>query len=179
MTSPRRITQQQIDQAISIALSEYRDGINTIQEFIGGKLSLPLLPNPVFKVRIFSNTLSELVHSIQEVSDNFGKLDLLQDASGYESTLNKLSGGWNDGTLYFSKSQSMIESDMKLVSEAAESNLRDEINAHNANLIASDENELKAIELEEVKEQQKLRQVQLDKIARTERKKALQEKLAT
>lgn len=178
MTSPRRLTQNQINDAVNIALSEYRDNINPVQEFKDGKLTLPLLPCTIFKVRIFTNTLSNLIHTIQEVSNNYGTLELLQDASGYESTLTKLSGGWNDGTLYFKKSQKMIEADLKLVAEIAENNLRDEINTHNANLIASEERELRDIEKAEMLEVQQLRQAEQDRITRAARKKELQSKLA-
>lgn len=176
MQSVKRITQNKIDQAVDVALSDYRDGVNSIQEFRDGKLSLPHLPNQTFKVRVFTNALSELVRIIQEVNEHFGVLELVQ-GNGYESRLTKRDGGYTDGTLYFKKSESMVKEDLKLVAKIAEASLRDEIASYNLNLLASDEAELKAIELEEVKEQQKLRQTALDRVTRAERKKELQKKL--
>lgn len=177
MTSPQRVTSQKIDQAINIALSDYRNVTNAVQSFNGGKLTQPLLPTPIFKLGIATSTLSDLVNLIQSVSNCYGVLDVVQGVNGFDSMLTK-PDSYSNGTIYFHKNQVMIESDLKLVAEIAESNLREEIAAFNANLIASDEAELKAIEMEELKEVQALRQAEIDKANRDKRKTELKSKLA-
>jgi len=177
-TSPQRVTQQKIEQSINIALSDYRNITNAVQSFNSGKLTQPLLPTPIFKLGIATSTLSDLVNLIQSVSNCYGVLDVVpQGVNGFDSMLIK-PDSYSNGTIYFHKSQAMIEQDLKLVAEIAENNLREEVAAFNANLLASEEAELRNIEKQELQEAQQLRQQEQEKLARKERKKELQAKLA-
>ena len=175
---PQRVTSNKINNAIDIALSDYRGCFNEVQSFRGGKLTQPLLPTPIFKLGIATSTLSDLINLIQSVSNQYGVLDVVpQGFNGFDSMLTKPDSHSN-GTIYFHKTQAMIEKDLKLVSEIAESNLRDEIAAFNANLIASEEQELRDIEKAEMLEVRQLRQAEQEKLARAERKAELVAKLA-
>lgn len=174
----KRVTQQKIDQAINDAVKLYKSGVNSLQAFKVGELSLPHLPTPIFKLELCTNMVSELIEGIQEVSLTFGKLEVVQFGTGYESTLTRQPTGFTTGTIYFKKSDLMIEEDIKIVSKQAEESLRAEVEAHNKALVQSEIDELREIEEQEQQEllaQQQAEQVKLD---REKRKAELKSRLA-
>ena len=179
MQTAKRITTNKINEVVSQALSDYNDGINNIQLFRDGELTQPNNPNKIFKIQMLTSSISELVHGFQEVSNKYGHLEIIDfQKDGYSSTIIDCVGGKKNSTIYFKKSPEMVKEDMQLIAKLAEKNLREEIAAFNASLIASEEAELRAIEKAELQEAQQLRQVELDKIARAKRKAELKSKLA-
>ncbi len=179
MQTAKRITTNKVNEVVNQALSEYNDGINDIQLFRDGELSQPNNPNKIFKIQMLTSSISELVHGFQTVSNAFGHLEIIDyQKDSYSSTVVDCVGGKKNSTIYFKKSADMISEDMKLVAKIAETNLREEVAAFNANLIASEENELREIEKAEMLEVQQLRQQEQNKLNRSKRKKELQEKLA-
>lgn len=177
MSTPKRVTQQKIEQVVSEAVADYRANINSIQTFSNGKLSLPNYPSPVIKLDLLTNTISDFVHSLQEVTLAYGKLDTLSYGSAYESTIKKLPSGYTKSVIYFRKSDAQIEADVRLVSEQAEANLRASIDSHNASLIKAEKDELQAIEEAEIKELAELQEAEARAIERNNRKLELESKL--
>lgn len=127
----RRYTEQLSLERVDKAIQDYNDGLSGVQlydikegVFIGGA-------SPVFKVETFTNTIPDFVNAIGEIAIQFGKLEMQQYGSGYESTIAQHIHGYRKAVLYYKKSRDMQEVDKDSLIKLVDADLRKEIEVHN------------------------------------------------
>lgn len=173
----RRYTEQLSSERAGQVIQDYNKGLNGVQVynikdgvFIGGA-------SPIFKVEIFTNTILDFVNAIGEIAIQFGKLEIQQYGSGYESTITQHIHGYRKAVFYYKKSEVMQKADKDYLTELADADLRKEIGNHNKALAQAEIDELKAIEGQEQQELLALQQAEQAKLDRNKRKKELKERL--